>query len=320
MSEQHPWCGKRILVTGGSGFIGRNLLPLLQQTGAQITAPSRADYNLLEQSAIRRMFADLQPDIVFHLAGLIGGILANKRRPADFCYQNLFMSTAMLHEAWESRVEKYIALIGGCSYPAHAPSPILETELWNGYPQDESAPYSLAKRMNVVQAQAYRRQHGFNAIVLVPGNIYGPYDNFDLENSHVIPALIRRFLAARLAGQSEVEVWGTGKPTRDFIYIEDACQAILRGAEIYNGPEIINLSSGTETSIRELVTLVAELTGYRGRIRWDASKPEGQLFKGFDATRMHQWLGYHCQTSLREGLRKTVAWFEANQQSARLAG
>jgi GDP-L-fucose synthase len=290
------------------------------ETGAQVSAPSRAQYDLLEQSAIRRMLADLRPQIVFHAAGLIGGILANKRRPADFCYQNLLMNTALLHEAWRAGAEKYIALIGGCSYPAHAPSPIRETELWNGYPQEESAPYSLAKRMNVVQAEAYRRQYGFNAIVLVPGNIYGPYDNFDLENSHVIPALIRRFRAARLAGQSEVEVWGTGKATRDFIYIEDACRAILRGAEIYNDKEIINLSSGTETTIRELVTQIAELTGYRGLIRWDASKPEGQLFKGFDATRMHEWLGYTCQTSLREGLRKTVAWFEANHDSARLAG
>jgi GDP-L-fucose synthase len=174
--------------------------------------------------------------------------------------------------------------------------------------------------MCVVQAEAYRRQYGFNAIVLVPGNVYGPYDNFDQENSHVIPALIRRFRAARLAGRSEVEVWGTGKATRDFIYIEDACRAILRGAEVYSDKEIINLSSGTETTIRELVTLIAELTGYPGRIRWDASKPEGQLFKGFDPTRMHQWLGYHCQTSLREGLRKTVAWFEANYDSARLVG
>lgn len=258
------------------------------------------------------MFFDIRPDLVFHLAGLIGGILANKQRPAEFCFQNLLMGTLVMHEAWRADVQKYITLIGGCSYPSLAPNPIKETELWEGYPQWESAPYSLAKAMSVVQAQAYRQQYDFNAIVLVPGNLYGPYDNFDLNNAHVIPALIRKFYEARQSGQSEIIAWGTGRPIRDFIYIEDACDAIILAAKNYNSSEIINISSGVQTSIRELVETIAELTGYQGRVGWDDSKPDGQLYKGFDVTRMHEVLGYRCRTSLREGLQKTIKWFEAH--------
>jgi len=312
------WHGKRVLVTGASGFVGRNLVPLVERTGCEVIAPTRQECNLLEQDQVRRLLADARPHLVFHLAGLIGGILANKRFPGDYCYQNLLMGTLMLHEAWRAGVEKYITLIGGCSYPATAPSPIPETELWNGYPQPESAPYSLAKKMSVVQAQAYRQQYGFNAVVLAPGNLYGPYDNFDLENSHVIPALIRKLSEARINAQDEVVVWGSGKPIRDFIYVEDACQAIILAAEAYNSSEIVNISSGVQTTIKELAEIIAELTGYRGRIRWDASKPDGQMYKGFDVTRMRKRLGYDCRTSLREGLKKTIAWFESNCATARL--
>jgi len=314
------WHNKLVLVTGASGFVGRNLVPLLAKTGCEVITPTREEYDLLEQNQVRRMFADIRPDVVFHLAGLVGGILANKERPAEFCYQNLVMGAMVLHEAWRAGVQKYITLIGGCSYPANAPSPIKETELWNGYPQPESAPYSLAKAMSVVQAQAYRQQYGFNAIVLVPGNLYGPYDNFDLKSAHVIPALIRKFYEAKRSGQDEVVAWGTGKPVRDFIYIEHACEAIILAAEIYNGSEIINISSGVQTTIRELVETIAELIGYQGRIRWDTSKPDGQMYKGFDVTRMREWLGYHPRTSLREGLRKTIEWFEANYATACLEG
>lgn len=306
------------MVTGASGFVGGNLVPLLRATGCELITPARAEFDLLEQEQVRRLLAETRPQIVFHLAGLIGGILANKQFPADFCYQNLMMGTMMLHESWRMGVEKYITLIGGCSYPATAPSPISESELWNGYPQAESAPYSIAKKMSVAQAQAYRRQHGFNAVALAPGNLYGPHDNFDLDNSHVIPALIRKFHEARLKAQTEVIAWGTGSPMRDFIYVEDACEAIVKAAEIYDGAEIINISSGVQTTIRELVETVADLSGYRGDIRWDTTKPDGQMLKGFDVTRMREWLGYRCRTSLREGLEKTIAWFEANYAVARL--
>jgi GDP-L-fucose synthase len=312
------WRGKRVLMTGASGFVGRNLTPLLEKTGCELVTPGRKDYDLMEQDQVRRLIADTQPHIVFHLAGLIGGILANKQYPADFCYQNLLMGTMMLHESWQAGAQKYITLIGGCSYPAMAPSPISEEDLWNGYPQAESAPYSVAKKMSVMQAQAYRRQFGFNAIVLVPGNLYGPHDNFDLQNSHVIPALIRKFYEARLNNQDEIVVWGSGKPVRDFIYVEDACEAILRAAQFYDGGEIINISSGVQTTIKELVEIVAELTGYQGRVHWDASKPDGQMFKGFDVSRMRERLGYYCPTSLREGLEATIAWFRSNYATARL--
>ena len=309
---------KRVLVTGSTGFVGNNLVPLIEKTGCELIAVSRKDYNLSEQSEVRKMFAETKPQIVFHLAGLIGGILANKNYPADYNYQNLIIGTMMLHEAHQADVEKYISLIGGCSYPANAPSPIKETELWKGYPQSESAAYSLAKAMSVVQAQAYRKQFGFNAIVLVPGNLYGPHDNFDLENSHVIPALIRKYYEAKQTGQSEITAWGTGKPVRDFVYVKDACEAILKAAEIYNGEEIINISSGTQTTIKELVETVADVVGFTGTINWDATKPDGQMLKGFDVTRMREWLGFECKTPLREGLQKTFKWFEENLSSVRL--
>jgi len=218
----------------------------------------------------------------------------------------------VIHEAYLSGVEKLITLIGGCSYPAGAPSPISEDQLFNGYPQPESAPYSLAKAMSVVQAQAYRKQYGFNAIVLVPGNLYGPYDNFDLESSHVIPALIRKFHEARKKGLKKVTVWGSGKPVRDFIYVEDACKVIVRAAEIYNEPDIINVSSGKGISIAELVDLVAEVVGFDGEIVWDRSKPDGQMIKIFDVKRMEAKLGKFNFVSLKEGLRKTYQWYLEN--------
>jgi GDP-L-fucose synthase len=316
--EEFSLKGKRVLVTGAKGFVGSNLVPLLEKTGCELIKVSRKDYDLTEQAEVRRMFAEIKPEVVFHLAGLIGGIMANKMYPADYNYQNLMIGAIVMHEAYKARTEKYISLIGGCSYPATAPSPIKETELWNGYPQAESAPYSLAKAMSVVQAQSYRRQYGFNAIVLVPGNMYGPFDNFDLENSHVIPALIRKYYEARQNGVNEITAWGTGKPVRDFIYVGDACEAILKAAEIYNGEEIINISSGVQTTIKELVETVAEVVGFKGTINWDTTKPDGQMLKGFDVTRMREWLGFECKTGLREGLEKTFRWYEENHLTARL--
>jgi GDP-L-fucose synthase len=311
---------QRILVTGANGFVGRNLVALLRARGLDPITPTRKDYDLLEQAQVRRMFADIKPTLVLHLAGLIGGIGANRERPADFNYQNLIMGTMMLHEAWRAGTAKYLTLMGGCSYPGKAPSPIKETELFNGYPQIESAPYSLAKAMSAVQAEAYRRQHGFDAVVLVPGNLYGPHDNFDLQNSHVIPALIRKYLTAKETNAPEVTAWGSGKPVRDFVYVSDVCEAILLAAEKYSAADIINLSSGVPVTIKELTETIAELTGYPGRVVWDTSKPDGQMIKGFDVTRMKQILGFECRTTLRDGLRKTIDWFLANRDTARLSG
>lgn len=309
----------RVLVTGAGGFVGRNLVELMRARGINPLAPARADFDLREQSQARRMLAELQPEVVFHLAGLVGGIGANLERPADFNYENLIMGTMMLHESWRAGVKKYITLIGGCSYPADAPNPIKETTLFQGRPQAESAPYSLAKAIGAVQASAYRAQHGFNAITLVPGNLYGPFDNFDLNSSHVIPALIRKFLAAKETNAPEVAAWGSGKPVRDFVYVADACEAILLAAETYNGADLINISSGTTVAIRELAETVADLAGYGGRIVWDTTKPDGQMLKKFDVTRMRQLLGYECRTPLRDGLRTTINWVLANRGGIRLS-
>jgi len=309
-----------VLVTGASGFVGRNLVELMRARGIKPVTPKRASFDLLEQTQVRRLLAETKPEVVFHLAGLVGGIGANRDRPAEFNYQNLMIGAMALNEAWRAGVKKFVALMGGCSYPAKAPSPIKETELFNGYPQKESAPYSLAKAMSAVQAQAYRQQYGFNAIVLVPGNLYGPHDNFDLNNSHVIPALIRKYTEAKKSGAREVVAWGSGKPVRDFVYVKDACEAILLAAEKYDGADLINISSGQPVTIKELTEMIAELVGFEGRVVWDASKPDGQMEKGFDVTRMRQVLGFECRTSLREGLRQTIAWFTENNQTARLQG
>lgn len=309
--------GKRVLVTGGSGFVGANLIPLLQGTGAQVFAPRRSEYDLLRQRDVVKMFEDLQPEVVFHLAAYVGGILANRDKPADFCYRNLVLGAEVIHQAQQAGVKKYITLMGGCSYPAHAPSPIEETQLWQGYPQAESAPYSLAKAMAHELAKAYRRQYGLNAIVLVPGNIYGPHDNFDLQGSHVIPALIRKYIEAKESGDTEVVAWGSGKPLRDFIYIGDVCEAILLAAKTYSGSDLINISSGQRTSIRELVDLVAELTGFHGRVVWDTSKPDGQMDKGFAVERMKKVLGFTPRTPLRDGLQKTIGWFLSHRGKIR---
>lgn len=310
--------GRRVLVTGAEGFVGNNLLPILRRTECTLIPVTRRQYDLVQQDAVRKMFADHRPEVVFHLAGLVGGILANKNFPADYNYQNLMMGTMMLHEARQAGVEKYITLMGGCSYPAHAQNPIKETALWNGYPQGESAPYSLAKAMSAVQAQAYRQQFGFNAIVLVPGNLYGPHDNFDLQNSHVIPALIRKYHEVSQTGQTEITAWGSGRPIRDFIYVEDACEAIVKAAEIYDAGEIINISSGVQTTIKELVETIAAIVGFTGTITWDTTKPDGQMLKGFDVTRMREWLKFECKIALSEGIKKTFAWYAANHASARV--
>lgn len=300
---------ERILITGGSGFIGTNLIARLTARGIVASAPSHARFDLMSQYDVRRMFLEMRPTVVVHLAGLVGGIEANRKRPAEFHYQNLIMSANAMHAAWASGVKKFMTLIGGCSYPANAESPIQESCLLQGYPQAESAPYSLAKAMSVVQAQAYRAQYGFSAIVLIPGNAYGPHDNFDLASGHVVPALIRRFLEAEQSGADTVTVWGTGKPIRDFVYIEDVCDAILVAAETYDDPMPVNISSGVPTSILELVETIAEMTKFTGRIIWDVTKPDGQAVKIFDVRRQEKILVRTCTTQLVCGLEKTIGWY-----------
>ncbi|MCX6815391.1 MAG: GDP-L-fucose synthase [Candidatus Aenigmarchaeota archaeon] len=303
----------KILVTGSTGFLGTNLVKHMESSGYKnIVAVSSKDYDLTEQKEVRKMFSDIEPNIVIHLAAYVGGILANKMYPADFSYRNLVINTSTIHEASKHGVKKFVTCIGGCSYPAKAKSPIAENSLFEGYPQNESAPYSLAKAMGFVQANAYRNQYNLNAITLVPGNMYGPHDNFHPNYSHVIPGLIRRFYEAKMNDLPEVVVWGSGTPTRDFVYVEDVAEAIIKATETYDGNELINISSGTETSIRELVETISNLIGYGGKIVWDTTKPDGQMRKIFDTGRMKSLLNFECSTFLKDGLEKTIRWFENN--------
>lgn len=305
---------QRIVVTGSTGFLGRHLVPALHEaTGAQVIGVNRLDYDLLKPGAAEAMLRDIRPDAVVHLAAKVGGIVANKKYPADFFYENIVINTHTFHACFRFGVRKFLTFIGGCSYPAHAPSPIREEYMWDGYPQPESAPYSVAKKMMLVQSEAYRRQYGFNSVVLIPGNVYGEYDNFNLEYAHVIPALIRRFIEARESGASAVTCLGSGRPTRDFVYAGDV--AALTGWFLlnYDSSEPVNISTGTRTSIRELAETIKRLTGFPGEINWDTSAPDGQMDKIFSVERLHS-LGLKCTTSLEEGLRRTIAWFEKARQ------
>jgi len=313
------WSDKRTLVTGGTGFLGSHLVEALREEGClEIIAVGSRDYDLTKEENAVRLLQDTRPHIVIHLAGLVGGILANKERPAEFFYHNLTMGTFMLHHSWRCGVQKFVAAGAGCGYPERAPMPLKESDFWSGFPQQESAPYSLAKRLLSVQSMAYYRQYGFVSIITIPGNIYGPHDNFDLEASHVVPALVRKFVDAAERGDEQVDVWGTGRPTRDFVYAGDVAGGMLRAAELYNRPELVNLSSGVETTIRELVDTLVELTEFRGRLVWDTSRPDGQLRRCFDVSKAEQELGFEPQVDLREGLRRTVVWYKENKAVARL--
>lgn len=312
--------GKRVLVTGGTGFVGRNLVPRLQEIGATVLAPTRQEYDLNNQSAVQLMYRELKPEIALHLAGLVGGLMANKDRPADFYYQNILSQTMVMHGAFEAGCTKFLTLMGGCSYPGKAASPINETQMWNGYPQGESAAYSSAKKMNIVMSHAYREQYGFNSVVLVPGNIYGPWDNFDLRNSHVIPALIRKYHEAKISSSPKVVAWGTGRAVRDFIYISDAVEAVLIALTTYDSSEIINISAGAGVTIRQLTENIAEVVGYKGEIEWDAAKPDGQLEKVFAVERMKEVLRFSPSVDLKKGLQSTYDWYQENLAIARLNG
>lgn len=301
---------ERILVTGASGFLGRHIVPALRAAfpDAELCAVRRADYDLLDPVQVAGMLRDARPDAVVHLAAKVGGILANRNYPADFLYENLMINTQTFHACFRAGVRKFLTFIGGCSYPATAVSPIGEDQMWNGYPQPESAPYSTAKKLILVQADSYRRQYGFNAVVLIPGNVYGEYDNFNAEYAHVIPALIRRFVEAEEQGANEVVVFGSGRPRRDFVYAGDVAAVVPWFLAHYNSSAPVNISSGTAVAISELADRLRRITGFAGRITWDRSKPDGQMEKIFDVTALRR-LGLSCPTPLEEGLRRTVAWF-----------
>ncbi|MBI4466598.1 MAG: GDP-L-fucose synthase, partial [Acidobacteria bacterium] len=308
------WAKKRVLVTGGAGFVGTNVVAALRAAGGvDITIVRSHDYDLTRETEVVRLLQDTRPEVVFHLAGYVGGILANKERPADFFYRNLMMGTLLIHYASRMKVERVVAAGAGCGYPENASTPLREESFWDGYPQKESAPYALAKRMLIVQAEAYHRQYGFVTVVGVPGNVYGPYDNFDLYQAHVIPALVRKFVEAVEDNRPEVVVWGSGRPTRDFVYVEDVARGLLLAAERYSEPAMINLSSGLDTPVRQVVDTLTEITGFTGRVVWDTSKPDGQLRRVFDISRARRELGYESAVNLREGLRRTVEWFRKHR-------
>jgi GDP-L-fucose synthase len=304
---------ERVAVTGATGFLGRHLLPILQERYGRgaVRGVSSRDYDLMDPMQVRRMFDDIAPNIVIHLAAYSGGIGANRTYPADFFYRNILLTALVFEEAGRRRVRKLVYPMGGCSYPATATSPIDEGQMWLGYPQEESAGYSMAKKMGIVASRAYRAQHGLSSVVLVPGNMYGEYDNYRESESHVVPAMIRRFFEAKRERRAQVVMWGTGTPVRDFVYAGDVAATFSFFVEEYDSSEPVNVSSGTRTSIRELANTIAELTGYAGSIVWDSTKPDGQMVKLFDVSKMRS-LGLACPTTLRDGLARTIAWFERN--------
>jgi GDP-L-fucose synthase len=304
------WQNKKVVVTGGGGFLGRCVVRRLEaRCTAPVFVPRQRDYDLRIPENVARMYRDAAPDIVIHLAAVVGGIGANLAHPGSFFYDNLMMGVELMEYGRRHGVDKFVALGTICAYPKHTPVPFLEENLWNGYPEETNAPYGLAKKMLLVQAQAYRQEYGFNAIYLLPVNLYGPGDNFDLETSHVIPAMIRKFLSARDEGAEKVVLWGDGSPTREFLYVEDAAEGILLAAERYDEVEPVNIGSGDEVSIRDLSNMVKEKTGFVGSIEWDSSKPNGQPRRQLDVSRAKEKFGFSARTSLNEGLASTVAWY-----------
>jgi len=308
-------CNKRITVTGGAGFLGSFVVEKLEQRECkEIVVPRSRIYDLTEMEAVRRLYKDARPGIVIHLAARVGGIGANRENPGKFFYENLVMGAMLMEEARCNGVEKFVVVGTVCSYPKFTPVPFREENLWDGYPEETNAPYGLAKKMLLVQAQAYREQYGLNTISLLPVNLYGPRDNFSLNSSHVIPALIRKCLEARDAGKNKVEVWGDGTPTREFLYVEDAADGIVRALEFYDGSEPVNLGSGNEISIKDLISLIRELTGYKGEVVWDTSKPNGQPRRCLDVSRAKRLFGFEAKTGFRDGLKRTIEWYEENRQ------
>lgn len=335
------WKDKRVIVTGGAGFLGSFLIEkLIQRGAADILIPHIENYDITDRDSIKRLLDEamlspehrpghLIPDgftpvalpafkpadlVILHLAAHVGGIGANSEHPAEFFYDNLMMGVQLMHQAWQRGVGKFVAIGTVCAYPKFTPVPFKEDDIWNGYPEETNAPYGLAKKMLLVQAQAYRQQYGFNAIFLLPVNLYGPRDNFNLTSSHVIPALIRKCLEAQERGAKEIVVWGDGSPTREFIYVEDAAEGILLASERYNGSNPVNLGSGYEISIKNLAEMVANLSGFEGKLIWDTSKPNGQPRRGLDVTRAEKLFGFRARMNFEEGLRRTIDWYRQNRK------
>ena len=312
------WSDKRVVVTGGAGFLGSFVVEQLRAKGCeQIVVPRSRDYDLVQMDAVKQLYGDTKPDVVIHLAARVGGIGANQANPGRFFYDNLMMGAQLIEVGRQQGLKKFVATGTICAYPKFAPIPFKEDDIWNGYPEETNAPYGLAKKMMLAQSQAYRQQYGFNSIVLFPVNLYGPRDNFDLETSHVIPALIRKCAAAKEEGRACITLWGDGSPTREFLYVEDAAEGILLAAEQYNGDLPVNLGTGEEVRIHDLATMIAAEVGFTGQIQWDTTKPNGQPRRCLDVSRAKQLFGFQARHALRDGLKKTVQWFQANRQSIR---
>lgn len=309
------WRDRRVCVTGGAGFLGSFVVEKLRSRGArEVFIPQFHEYDLVQPEAVQRLLRDARPDVIIHLAAHVGGIGANREHPAEFFYDNLMMGVQLMHESWKTGVEKFVAIGTVCAYPKFTPVPFKEDDLWMGYPEETNAPYGLAKKMLLVQAQAYRQQYGFNAIYLLPVNLYGPGDNFDPRSSHVIPALIRKVLEAQDAGQEEVVVWGDGTPTREFLYVEDAAEGILLAAERYSDEAPVNLGSGCEISIKDLAETIGYRAGFTGRFVWDTTKPNGQPRRALDTSRAEEMFGFRATTSFDEGLCRTIDWYRQNRR------
>jgi len=314
MENEFNWANKRICVTGGAGFLGTHLINNLRSKGAKdIFIPTIEKYDLVDGDAIARLLEDSNPDVIIHLAAHVGGIGANREHPAEFFYDNLMMGVQLLHQAYERGVEKFVAIGTVCAYPKFTPVPFREDDLWLGYPEETNAPYGLAKKMLLVQSQAYRAQYGYNSVFLLPVNLYGPGDNFNPRSSHVIPALIRKCVEAKENGDDHIVVWGDGSPTREFIFVKDAAEGIALAAERYNESEPVNIGSGFEISIKDLAEKIARMTGFEGELVWDTSKPNGQPRRALDTSRATEKFGFTATTNFEEGLQETISWFLNNR-------
>lgn len=308
------WNDRRVVVTGGAGFLGSFVVEALKEKKAQaVFIPHVEDYDLRDIADIRRMLADAKPNLVIHLAAKVGGIGANREHPGEFFYDNLMMGVQLVHECWKSKVDKVMLAGTICAYPKITPVPFREEDLWNGYPEETNAPYGLAKKMLLVQSEAYRAEYGYNSIFLLPVNLYGPRDNFNPASSHVIPALIRKCVEARERGAAYIEAWGDGTPTREFLYVKDAARGILLACEHYNKSEPVNLGSSFEITIKDLTETVARLTGFKGEIRWDATKPNGQPRRKLDTSKAEREFGFKSATPFEAGLKETIAWYGQNR-------